>query len=503
MKVVTAKQMAEIEKVAYKAGSQEKQFMEAAGKGVASQAKRFVDKHRVSRNIILLCGKGNNGGDAYVAGFYLLQEGYRVAAFQLGSSDSSTDLLLKNRKRFVDNGGVVHQVEKGSDVHFPADGLVIDALFGTGLNAAPREPYASVIAAANRSQLPILSVDIPSGLNGDDGNVPGEAIKATETLFLGLPKLGFFLQDGWNCVSRLRYVNFDLPDSAHQDADCEFELFTEGIFRQRMPLLKPNRHKYQAGYVVGLAGSPGMPGAANLSSSAALRGGAGIMRLLHPAGMEAELSASMYELIKTPYVLDHDEEVLIQMNRATACFIGPGIGVNTDMQALLRKLLPAIEKPTVIDADALTMISREAVVLPKQTILTPHMGEMRRLLHMEEPMPLDRAFLQQCADYAEKEGVTLILKGAPTFIFEKGKSITINGYGDPGMATAGSGDVLTGLIAALLAQGLSTYDAATCGAYIHARAGECAAEEKTSYCMTAGDITEHFSTIFGHLNETA
>lgn len=498
-KVVTSQQMAEIERYAYHGGCSEEKFMEEAGQGVAQCVAVFCEKHSLPKTVTLLCGKGNNGGDAYVAGCYLLKKGFKVNAFQVGQIEQCSALCKKNQTRFYNDRGTVIYIESANDLSLNDTTLIVDALFGTGLKQAPREPYASIIEKANASKVPILAVDIPSGLNGDTGDAEGSVIEATATIFLGLPKKGFFLHEGWNAIGKLQYVDFGLPKHYIDEISTAIRAFNENDFLSIMPRIRANRHKYEAGYVVGLAGSPGMPGAANLSAAGALRGGAGIVRLLYPKGMEAELSSSMYELIKTPYDCHDPESLEPIMNRAGALFIGPGLSVTEETRSLLKKLLPLIEIPTVLDADALNILSENKISLPKDVVMTPHIGEMRRLLGSKEKGAVDEQFLQQCQEYVERKKVTLLLKGGPSFILHPGADIVVNPYGDPGMATAGSGDVLTGLVAALLSQGLSTHNAAMTGAYIHARAGEYAAEAMTSYCMVASDIIDNFPKVFGSL----
>ena len=227
-----------------------------------------------------------------------------------------------------------------------------------------------------------------------------------------------------------------------------------------------------------------------------------MVRLLYPKGMEAELAASPYELIKLPYQWGDSQCVLEGMQKAGATFVGPGLGRTRETRQLLYDVIPFLEKPCVIDADALTLLSEEAFQLPKQVILTPHTGEMQRLLHCTSSLKLDMDTLQRCQQYAEEKQATLTLKGAPTFIFHPGELILANPTGDPGMATAGSGDVLTGLIASLLSQGLSCHDAAMFGVYLHGLAGEYAAQAKTSYSMIASDIIFHFSDAYRLLHST-
>lgn len=492
MKVISAKTMAALESAAYQQGYTEEEFMEQAGKGIAHQTDLFITRKQLNRKVLLLCGKGNNGGDTFVAGRYLLEQDYHVEAIQLDSLDHCSPLCQLNGKRFLEKGGrILREIPALKE-----QAVLLDGLFGTGFKGSVKEPYATLIQLANQSRLPILAIDIPSGLDGSTGHIEGAAIKATETLFLGLPKIGFFLQNGWNQVGQLRPVDFGLPQTIVQDAKADMLLLTLDHISPLLPPIKRVRHKYEAGYVFGLAGSPGMPGAALLSSLAALRGGSGMVRLLYPKGMEAELSDAPYELIKVPYQWDQPKTVLENMQKGGATFVGPGLGRTPESQRLLHYIMPHLEKPCVIDADALTLLADGAFELPKQAILTPHTGEMQRLLHDSSHLTIDMETLSICQQYAEDKHVTLIVKGAPTFIFHPNASILVNPTGDPGMATAGSGDVLTGFLASLISQGLTCHDAAALGVYLHGLAGEYAAQELTSYSLIASDIIKHFSDAF-------
>lgn len=496
MKIVTPKEMAKLEERAYQEGEHEEVFMEEAGSGVALVLHEFAERFDLERQVILLCGKGNNAGDAYVAAIHLLHLDYHVHAYQLTALNECSPLCKKNAARFMQEGGILTEVGYGQEILYPPDGIILDGIFGTGFRGKVEEPFTTFIRGANESGLPIVAVDIPSGLNGETGQVEGEVIEASETAFLGLPKIGFFIREGWNKVGKLRHVDFGLPRDMIEDLDAEIEMLSADLLIPLLPRFARNRNKYEAGYVVGLTGSPGMPGAAILSAISALRGGAGIVRIMHPDGMQAELSSSPWEIIKTAYGANNGDEILVQMNRAQAAYLGPGIGTQPKTKALLKALLPRIEVPTVIDADALNIIAEEEIALPENSVLTPHTGELQRLLHLKTRPALDFDFLRVCQSFAEEKNATLVLKGGPTFIFHPDHPIFVNPAGDPGMATAGSGDLLTGLIAALIAQGLSPHEAACLGVYIHGVAGEQAAEEKTSYCMIASDMLDFYPTAF-------
>lgn len=499
MKVVTAKAMADLEALAYQEGYSEDTFMENAGKNIALFIEKLVEDRNLHKHILLLCGKGNNGGDAFVAGSFLTLAGFSVSALCLEPIDTCSLLCKKNRQRFTNQGGIMIP-EIIED--FSSYSVIVDGLFGTGFKGDVREPYSLLIQLVNQSKRIILSIDIPSGLNGTTGETSKSTIVATETLALGLPKIGFFLRNGWNYVGKLNILPFGLPKHLVDKFPSHVELLTESYVSTLVPPIRRNRNKYEAGEVIGLSGSPGMPGAALLASLAALRGGCGMVRLLHPQGMESELSDSPYELIKIPYSYQDEDKIASIINHGRSTFIGPALGRGPEVTDFLQHIMPLIQRPCVLDADALFHYANKSFVLPKDTIFTPHTGEMQHLLHLSAKLQLTEHTLALCQQYAEEHQITLILKGAPTFIFQAGKQVFVNPTGDPGMATAGSGDVLTGLLAALVAQGLNNHQAALLGVYLHGLAGEYAADNKTSYSLIASDIINNFPQAWKQLKSS-
>ena len=501
MKVVTSKQMAEIELSAYKDGFKEDDFMESAGKGIAESLDNYIRSHCLERQITFVCGTGNNGGDAYTAAYHLLKHGYEIVVYQFGTFEKCNRLCQIHCNQLRDRGLLINFFDSANKLDLSRGKIIVDALFGTGLNRPLEEPYISIIKKINKSNYPIISIDIPSGLDGNSGLCLGEAIRANHTLFLGLPKIGFFVCDGWNHVGKLEYVDFGLPLSAIKSFEAATTMFQIKDLNKTFPHMLANRHKYQAGCVYALAGSSGMAGAANLSTAACLKGGAGIVKLLYPKGMEAELSGSLYELVKIPYKNSDYQFIIEHLDKANSIYIGPGLGITSETKELVRKVLSDIKVPIVVDADALNIIAEENLTFPKNCIITPHLGELLRLLKINTKQIVDNEFIVICQEFVEKHKIVLILKGGPSFIFSPGEPAVIVPYGDPGMATAGSGDVLTGLTAALLAQGLSLRNAAMAAVFLHAYSGECAAKVKTSYCMIAGDIINHFHCAFSLLRK--
>lgn len=267
---------------------------------------------------------------------------------------------------------------------------------------------------------------------------------------------------------------------------------TEECIRPFFPPIQQDRDKYQTGYVVGWAGSPSMPGAALLASLGAFRGGAGIVRLLHPLGMESELACGPYELIKESYAFDQGEKIFFHLRQAGALFVGPGLGREEQLGQLLGVILPQLSNPFVLDADGLYFLAKSPFRLPPLSVLTPHLGELQRLLGRDRPLVRGPDLISMCQEYVERTKAILVLKGPQTLIFQANESVWVNTTGSPGLATAGSGDVLTGLISALMAQGLKPKEAALAGVYIHGKAGEIVAERRGIRGMMASDLLEIF-----------
>lgn len=472
LKVVTAQEMARIEKGAIARGASEERFIEEAGRKAAEFAIAWIAREKLPKKVLLLVGKGNNGGDAYAAGLCLLDEGFHVRAFQL--YDDGSPLNLKFADLFRKKRGKIE-----SKLTFD-EGLILDGFLGTGFKGKVEESMAKAIQAANESGLPILAIDIPSGLNGSTGEVGGVAIMADETVALGLPKMGFFLRDGWNHVGKLHVADFGLPKEAVAEADA-IAYMPKTL---ELPKIVRNRHKYQAGYVVGFGGSKALPGASKLSGLAALKSGAGIVRLFHPE----PIGPAPFELICNDWNVKAWKAAL---SKAQAVFIGPGLGRSKKIEAWLKAHLKEIKQHCVLDADALM----PDLHLPANAILTPHRGEALRLLGLKA-MPPEEELFAQIIRFCDRKKCIFVLKGAPTFIFRPKAAPIVVPRGDPGMATAGAGDVLTGMIAGLLAQGCSAYEAAILGVALHGIAGEEAAKEKTSYCLIASDLIDFMPNAF-------
>lgn len=483
--VVTVQEMARLEQWACSDGASEKQFMENAGQSIAALTEHFIEENFLPRTVSLIVGKGNNGGDAFAAGLALLDKGFSVTAWHIFPVNACSALCQEMRQRFQKKGGVIHPLAKYRPV-----GVILDGLVGTGFKGKAEGVLAQAIEETNAADLPILAIDIPSGLNGTSGAVKSVAIRATQTLFLELPKIGFFINKGWDHVGTLAKAEFGLDHKYKEKAQAAAHLLDPS--NVILPPIKRTRHKYEAGYVLACAGSKEMPGAAILASYAALLAGAGIVRLFHFKHMAAELSSAPVELIKEEWDGKSVGRIHAECMRAKALLIGPGIGRSKAAQAAIKKVLTFCTLPAVIDADALYFLSEHPKWdLHPHSILTPHRGEMHMLLSSFRAQGHD-----PIQSYVDHKKTTLVLKGAPTFIFHENATPIIVARGDPGMATAGAGDVLTGMIAAMLAQGLAPLPAACAAVTLHALAGEIGASHLTSYCLTASKILEFIPDAF-------
>lgn len=496
IKCISSEEMARVENLAIAAGCSEMDFMEKAGRGVAEACQAHEPK-LLKKGVTLFAGTGNNGADAFVAGRYLLEAGASVEAFFVATSQHISPLCEEQRRCFTRAGGIIHEVTDKAHLPTELEGVIIDGLVGTGFKTPAQPLLLHAIERINTLKCVVFSVDIPSGLSGTHGKMTNEAVTAHYTVYLEMAKIGFFTGGGWEYVGKLIRVGFGLPKAYSDMAQAQALLPTPSYLKSLLPSIKRCRHKYEAGYVIGWAGASSMAGAASLSSTAAIHAGAGIVRLFYTEGIDPALLATAVEVIKEKLILSDLSSIYAEMKRAKSFFIGPGLGREPPVMLAIAQLLNKLSIPAVIDADALYYLAEHPSAFPPPlSILTPHRGEMQRLLETWPGRKEGEDLQQACSRYAKEKKVVLILKGAPTFIFDGDTPAVIIPYGDPGMATAGSGDVLTGVLAAMLAEGLPPKEAAILGVYLHAVAGERAAREKTSFCMVASDIIDYLPRAF-------
>lgn len=486
MKVVSNATMIEIEKRAIDAGISAEELMCQAAEGIAHFIGDTIENNEIEKVVTLIAGKGNNAGDGYCTALILLEMGYQVNAYQLAPLSECSPLCKKYATEFKKAGGNLCVVKDLDDFELPFEGVILDGILGTGFKGKLSSLYQEVITAVNQAIVPIFAIDIPSGLNGDTGDVESVAIQADHTLFLGFPKTGFFISEGWNYVGRLVPIDIGIDLVNAQNIHSPFTMLSPMEVGTLIPKMERKRHKYQAGYVAGFSGSGGMMGASILSGMGALKGGAGIVKLIH-FNHECVDSFNYPELIHKSFKAGEFHVLLEYVERAQAIYIGPGLGMLDETQHFVLRVLKEVKKPMVIDADALNILAMHKINPPKHAILTPHFKEAARLLHLKEPSM--KELMLACQQYVNQHEVVLVLKGGPTFIFSPKHIPFVCPVGDPGMATAGSGDVLTGVIAAILTQmPTQPIESAALGVFLHGLAGECAADLKTSYSMIASDI---------------
>lgn len=475
--------MQEIEKKSFSQGQSPESLMEEVALCLAEKLAKE------EKSYILLCGRGNNAADAYLAGKFLIQKGLKIEAFQMPGSLSP--LCSKQQKAFLTTGGHVKNIEKSQDLFFSYP--IIDALFGTGFHTKAEGLFQEAIKEANASKQKIYSIDIPSGLNGNNGESPGPVIKAFKTFSLGCPKLGCFLQNGFEHVGEIDNIPISLALENKEKRDLPIFLMQDDLIQK--PNVLRRRHKYEAGYVCCVAGSPSMAGAAKLCTTAALRSGAGLVRLFHPKGMQSELSNSKAEIIQqehqSPIV---DTSLKEAIEKSSSLLIGPGLGRSFSTQLFVERLLKQKNKKMLLDADALYAMASRNLSPPQNSILTPHLGEAQTLF--KEKLELSEEGLKKCLNYCKTHGCILVLKSSPIFVFFPEDKIYVHIGGNPGMATAGSGDVLSGILAALIASDLNLKQACIFGLKLHASAGDLALQDLGPQSLIASDLIDYLPLAF-------
>jgi NAD(P)H-hydrate epimerase len=462
------------------------ELMERAGKGVAGElVRRFPDARRVS----VWCGTGANGGDGLVVAAELRRAGKECSVRLLGPEEKVTGDAAEMLRRAKDAGVPL------SDEAGPAD-VAVDALFGTGFSGKPRPAAERAIAELNAGRAPVVSVDLPSGVDASTGRVEGVAVEAALTVTFHAPKVGHAIAPG-----RFHTGELVVADIGLDPAPTRIRLATSEVL-QLVPRRTERDNKYTAGSVLVVGGSAGLTGAPSLTSEAALRAGAGIVTACVPASLGLVFEQRLVEVM-TRACPDEDgrmtaeaaDEILEAAERARAVALGPGLGRSDGTRALVGFLLDRLDKPVVLDADGLWALaghldwvfSRDA-----PTVLTPHAGELGRLLgRPSEWIAANRLDAVQAG--ADDTGTAVLLKGADTLVAAPGRNPVVIGLGNPGLATAGSGDVLTGVVAAFLSKGMDGDVAAVAAAAACGVASQVAAERHGQAGMIARDVIESLS----------
>lgn len=492
MEVLSAAEMSEADRLTVRDGKPSFDLMKQAGRAVAETALDLVREADEGGRILVVAGRGNNGGDGFVAATELAARGRDVAV-----------ILLCDRATLTGDAALAAGRWQGPvlpcDPHLIGSPiLIIDALFGTGLDRPVKGDPGAMIEAINASGAPVLAVDLPSGINGTTGAVMGVAVRATETVTFFRPKSGHLLLPGRAYCGRLRVcdigINADVLDEIRPST---FENVPDQ-WAASFPVPKIDSHKFSRGHAIVVSGDMAATGAARLSGRAALRAGAGLVTLASPRDALAVNAAALTAVMVRGVDTVDEFAALVGDRRVNACVIGPGAGVGARTREFVLALMAA-RRNTVLDADALTTFASAPEQLfsaikaagDTQVVLTPHEGEFPRIFSdISNKTPL-RSKLERVRTAAERAGAVVLLKGPDTVVASPDGRATIAANAPPWLATAGSGDVLAGMIGGFLAQGVPAFEAASMGVWMHGEAGSEAGPG-----LIAEDLTEVLPAVF-------
>ncbi len=509
--VLNAREMRRIDEDTIKDHVPGLKLMESAGKGVVGELLRHFEPKKTDPTVIV-CGKGNNGGDGFVVARLLKKKGYCVKTYLVGKPEDVKGDALVNLKKCVRAGIKINQaVEQNLDL-LGADlmnaEIVVDALFGTGFEGKPRGVVRDIIEMINESPAAHVAVDIPSGVDASTGEAE-VAVEADLTVTMALPKIGHLLFPGKALTGELVVHDIGVPPEVVVRHDLKTFAMAGFDVVESIPPRPPDAHKWSCGHAVAICGSTGLTGAATLTSVSAMRSGCGLTTLIIPRSLNTAMEVKLTEVMTLPvddtpagtFAYKARKAILDFVKRADAVALGPGLSTNPDTVKLVRYVLPRLGKPCVLDADGINAFAgkqRELKNVDFPLIITPHAGEAARLFRVDKAEILARP-----VDFARKAardlGLVMVLKGAPTVIAGPEGEAFINPTGNQGLATAGSGDVLTGIIAGLLAQGVDALEAAASGVYIHGLAGDMLFQEYGYFGFLAGELADAVPEAIGSL----
>ena len=502
MKIATVQQIKNIDRRAIRDfGIPGPVLMENAAAAVMAEMEKFFDGLAGARAGIL-CGKGNNGGDGLALARRLSIRGVPVRVAMLapfgavtGEAKVHLSILRKMDVEIAQHAGTdaIADVVAWSDI-------LVDALLGVGLSTPLKGAYAFAVELMNASGKPLVAVDVPTGINADTGEVMGSAVRADLTVTMALLKRGLVLHPGARHAGTKRVADIGIPSGGAGKEKISASLFTRGSAWGLIDPRPPGSKQGNLGHALVVAGSPGKAGAAVMTALGALRAGAGLVSVATPNSLVPIIQQHVFEAmcvssaesIDGTLGIGAEDELLKAAAKMSACAIGPGLSTHYETVRVVRNFVQRLTVPAVIDADGLNALVGFLDVLGKikaPLILTPHPGEMGRLLGISS-REVQKDRIGVAGAFAVKYKVTLVLKGAGTVVAAADGRVFINSTGNPGMATGGTGDVLSGMIAGLLAQGYPPTQAACLGVYLHGLAGDLAAKEKGEMAMIAGDLIE-------------
>jgi NAD(P)H-hydrate epimerase len=526
MKIVTAEEMRELDrKTVEEYGISGVVLMERAGIAVAARIKEIYGRKR----IIVISGRGNNGGDGLAVARDLHNEGWDVKVFLISMPEELKGDALFQYKAAMQLGVSVQPIEELLTCHasiFSRHSLIVDAILGTGLSKTVTGNLSEVISLINGSGLPVVSVDIPSGVSSDSGQVMGVAVRADHTVAFGLPKRGHFLYPGAELSGRLFVEDIGFPRELLDPGRSDIELIEKREVSALIPVRRNYSNKGDYGRILIIAGSRGKTGAALMAARACLRTGAGLVTLGVPESLADVFQSRVTEEMVLLLPDRGDGTLSESASRGILDFIdkashilaiGPGIGVSEDTGRLVKNLIKGAVSPIVIDADGINSLKGDRKIFAKAkapVILTPHPGEMARLLGESESTgrdsgkdpcfragisDIEKDRISTAVSFAKATKTFLVLKGVPTVIATPDGKAFLNPTGNPGMATAGTGDVLTGMISGLLGQNRNPLQACILGVYMHGLSGDIAAAEKGQHSLIATDIIDKIPVAFQSL----
>lgn len=505
MKVVTAKIMRELDRKTIKErGIPGIVLMENAGGGAAKVICRDFAK-LLNQGAVVFAGSGNNGGDGFVIARHLINQGLPVKVYLLADREKVKGDAKINLDILTNMGAEVSPVTNQEELKagwamVERSGIIIDAILGTGLQSEVKGFFREVIELINRSGKPVVAVDIPSGLDTDQGRPLGAAIRADLTLTFGLLKLGQVIYPGVDYVGRLEVIDISIPRDLIDKEEIKDNLLESKDFMDFFPPRNSSSHKGDYGHLLVLAGSPGKTGAAAMTGLAAMRIGTGLVTLGVPESLNPVMEVKLTEVMTEPlaeankgyFSLKALPQVKDLLRGKSALALGPGISTDKATREFVEEIILTGEVPLVIDADGINCLADRVELLKRRKaplVLSPHPGEMARLVGVSvKEIQEDRVGISR--EFAKKFDVCLVLKGARTAVAEPSGAIYINPTGNPGMASGGTGDVLTGMIGGLLAQGYDPIEAAKAGVYFHGLTGDEVIKDKGSSGMIASDLTE-------------
>jgi len=504
MIVLSPAEMREIDRQAIEDGIPDILLMEMAGRGSAELADKLLQYNDSGRKVLIFAGSGNNGGDGLVVARFLDMWGYAVKVIMLKEESSlkGNSLLNFNICKNRENIEIVpvNTLNKKEIVNYcNSSNLIIDAILGTGLKGKVRGIISEIIDIINKSSTEVLAVDIPTGINASNGKVPGKAITAKNTATMAFPKLGMLLYPGHNYMGEIKIIDLGMPKISINKVKYNHYTLTADEAEALLPKRKIDGHKGTFGKINVIGGSTGMTGAPALTGFSALKMGAGLVKIYLPEEIRA-LTASYYpELITATINYEKLDELTDNID---VLVLGPGLGQSKKAKKIVDKLLLDSKKPMIIDADGINLISDLDLLKNNKfpILLTPHPGEMARLIDSSIKEIQDKS-IEIAREFSQKYNVYLILKGATTIVSLPDGRIYLNLTGNDGLATAGSGDVLTGIVAGIMAQGLSVEETAILAPYIHGLAGDIASDDINSYSITASDIINYLPVAIKQLIE--